>query len=94
MTMPCRITDENFFNPWEGDDLSPPERSLSDLTIAELMGDDHGVWLGKNKDFGYVLEIMSDDQTITETGIHPFAAESLASFCRRYLGFYEKLEAA
>lgn len=95
MTMPCRITDEQVYNPWEGEDNSPPTRTLDNLTVAELMGDDHCVWLGKNKEFGYILEIENDEgQTIIEKFIHPYAAESLASFCRRYLNFYEKIEAA
>ena len=46
-------------------------------------------------EFGFILEIENDEgQTIIEKCIHPYAAESLASFCRRYLGFYEKIEAA
>lgn len=94
MTMPCRITDEQVYNPWEGEDNSP-SRTLHDLTVAELMGDDHSVWLGKNKQFGFILEIENDEGTaIIEKCIHPYAAESLASFCRRYLSSYEKIEAA
>ena len=92
MPMPCRITDENIYNPWEGE-LDPPERTIHDLTVAELMGDDHSVWLGKNKEFGYILEIEDDEgKTISEKGIHPYAAESLAGFCRRYLTMYDTLE--
>lgn len=95
MTMPCRITDEKVYNPWESEDNSLPERTLEDLSIAELMGNDHSVWLSKNKQFGFILEIENDEgQTIIEKCIHPYAAESLASFCRRYLNFYETLEAA
>jgi hypothetical protein len=95
MTMPCRITDEQVYNPWEGEDNSPSERTFEDLTVAELMGEDHSVWLGKNKEFGYVLEIENDEgQAIIEKCIHPYAAESLAYFCRRFLSFYEKLETA
>ena len=94
MKMPCRITDEHVYNPWEGEEYSP-KRTLEDLSIAELMGDDHSVWLSKNKQFGFILEIENDEgQTIIEKCIHPYAAESLASFCRRYLNFYETLEAA
>lgn len=95
MKMPCRITDEQVYNPWEGEDNSPSERTINDLTVAELMGDDHSVWLGKNKEFGYVLEVENDEgEVIIEKCINPYAAESLASFCRRYLSFYEKIEAA
>ncbi len=94
MTMPCRITDENVYNPWEGANEAP-ERTIHDLTVAELMGDDHSVWLGRNKEFGFVLEIENDEgKTIIEKCIHPYAAESLASFCRRYLSSYETIEAA
>lgn len=90
--MPCRITDEQVYNPWEGKN-NLPSRTINDLTVAELMGDDHSVWLGKNKEFGYILEVENDEgEIITEKFIHPHAAESLASFCRRYLSFYEKLE--
>lgn len=95
MPMPCRITDENYYNPWEGAPDNAPRRTIHDLTIAELMGDDHSVWLGKNKEFGYILEIEDEEgKTISEKGIHPYAAESLAYFCRRYLNSYEKIEDA
>lgn len=94
MTMQCRISDEKVYNTWEGEYFSP-QRTLEDLSIAELMGDDHSVWLAKNKEFGYILEIENDEgQAIIEKCIHPFAAESLADFCRRYLSFYDKIEAA
>lgn len=93
MKMPCRISDESINNPWEGE-ANSPTRTIRDLSLAELMGDDHGVWLAKNKEFGFVLEIENDEgQTITEKCIHPFAAESLASFCRRYLSLYETVAA-
>ena len=92
MNMPCRITDHEVYNPWE-EEASLPTRTFNDLSIAELMGDDHSVWLAKNKEFGFILEIENDEgQTIIEKCIHPYAAESLASFCRRYLSFYEKIE--
>lgn len=94
MKMPCRITDESTYNPWESENNSLSERTIHDLTVAELMGDDHSVWLGKNKEFGYILEIENEEgKTIIEKYIHPYAAESLADFCRRYLGFYEKIAA-
>lgn len=95
MTMPCRITDEWAYNPAEMDANNEPERTIHDISIAELMGENHAVWLGKNKEFGFVLEIESDDgKTVIEKCIHPYAAESLAGFCRRYLNSYEKIEAS
>ena len=94
MSMPCRIEDESIQNPWESE-RSPPDRTLDTLTIAELMGEDHDVWIGKNKEFGYILEIeTTEGEVINERCIHPAAAKSLADFCRRYLTFFEKLDAA
>jgi len=91
MTMPCHISDYAGVNPWEGD--LPPARTLDSLTISDLMGDDHYVWVGKNKEFGYILEIENEEGVeIFEKCIHPFAARSLADFCRRYLSFYERIE--
>jgi hypothetical protein len=91
MTMPCHISDYAGVNPWEGD--KPSSRTLDSLTISDLMGDDHYVWVGKNKEFGYILEIENEEGVeIFEKCIHPFAARSLADFCRRYLSFYERIE--
>lgn len=90
--MLCRITDEQLDNPWDADDITASNRTFNDLTLADLMGDDHCVWLGKNKEFGYILEIENDEgQQIIEKCIHPAAAESLADFCRRYLNFYDRI---
>jgi hypothetical protein len=93
MTISCRISDEQVYNPWESENNSLPKRTLENLTIAELMGEDHAVWLGKNKQFGFILEIENDEgQTILEKCIHPYAIESLASFCRRFINSYEKIQ--
>lgn len=91
--MLCRISDEKSYNPWEGEDESPTSRTFEDLSLADLMGDDHSVWLAKNKSFGFILEVENEGgEQIIEKCIHPFAAESLAGFCRRYLKLYEKIE--
>ena len=57
------------------------------------MAEDLDVWLGKNKDFGFLLQI--DDENgeglIDEKCIHPCAMESFADFCRRYLHSYDRI---
>ena len=98
MKMPCRMTDEQVYNPSEAfEDDTTPLKSLGDVTIDDLMSNDTYVWVGKNKQYGYLLELENDVSTepfLREIGLHPFAMESLAMFCRRFLGFYDKLEAA
>jgi hypothetical protein len=99
MKMPCRITEEHIYNPWEGldDDNKSNIRGLGDVTVDDLMARDTYVWVSKNKDYGYLLELENDNSTepfLREVGIHPCAMESLANFCRRYLNFYDKIEAA
>ena len=93
MTMPCHITDYRGPNPWDDEQSSPLLRELNELSLADLMGEDHWIWLAKNNKFGYVLEIENEEgEVIKENCIHPRAARSLADFCKRYLSFYNKLE--
>ena len=98
MTMPCRITDENVYNPWEAADQDTPTRKgLDEVTLYDLMSDDNYVWVGRNMGHGYLMELENNESTepyLREVGLNPCAMESLASFCRRYLSFYDKLEAA
>lgn len=92
MTMPCRITDERVYNPWEGD--CGIKKGLEDITLYDLMADENQVWLGKNDEYGYLMEIENDESTepyLREVGITPHAVESLASFCRRFLNLYDRI---
>ena len=96
MTMPCRITDEQVYNSW--DEADEPEiqvtKGLEDVSLHDLMGDDHYVWVSRNKGYGYLMEIESQEQNepfLREVGINECAMESLAMFCRRFLGFYDKV---
>ncbi len=93
MTMICRITDETINNPWDEDgEEVMPSKSISDLTLYDMMGEDLTVWVGKNSKFGFDLEIENDDgQMIVEKGVHEFAMEGFADFCRRFLYFYDKV---
>jgi len=56
------------------------------------MADDHNVWLRNDKYFGFVIELEDDEGNQTmEEGLHPYAAEGLADFCKRYLHAYNRL---
>ncbi len=95
MTMICRIEDEHLTNPWDGEDRDvAPVAGLNGFSLYDLMAEDCTVWVGKNKQFGFTMEIEDENgnDVVVEKGIHPYAMESLASFCRRFLGMYEKLE--
>lgn len=67
--------------------------TINKLTLGELMGDHHAVWLNKSPEFGYDLHIegYDNDIEINERNIHPCAVESFAEFCRRFLSHYDKL---
>ncbi len=68
--------------------------SVHSYTLGDLMGNDHTVYMKKNKKFGVDLEIQDEDQNMVfEDTIHPFAAESFADFCRQFLHHYEQMKA-
>jgi hypothetical protein len=60
------------------------------------MAEDFSVWIGNNKKFGFDLQIEGDDpnEVIDEEGVHPYAMESFADLCRRFLYFYDKIKIA
>jgi len=68
-------------------------KSVGEITLYDLMAEDLDVWLGGDNKFGYVLNIDDENgqELVNERGIHPFAIESLADFCRRYLACYNKI---
>jgi hypothetical protein len=67
-------------------------KTITNITLYDLMAEDMDVWITRNKDFGYNLQIDDEngDTLIDDSFIHPCAAESLADFCRRYLNSYDK----
>ena len=70
-------------------------QTIADITLQDLMGQDHEVWLQRNKNHGFDLTIEGGDEdgvAIETTGIHPFAIESFADFCRQYLRCFDRLE--
>lgn len=67
-------------------------KTMNDITLHDLMGQDLDVWMKKDS-FGFNLQIDDEngDIMIDEGNVHPFAAESFADFCRRYLACYDKV---
>ena len=95
MTMPCRITSDKSINHWDNTSSLIQQKTIHDITLSDIMGEDFNVWVGKNKDFGFILDIEDEQgNTISEKCIHPFAMQSMADFCKRFLSFYEKIEKA
>ena len=54
-------------------------KSLNDITLYDLMAEDMDVWIAKNKDFGFLLQIDDEngDALIDERCIHPGAARGI-----------------
>jgi len=67
-------------------------KTMSEMTLYDLMAEDLDVWITKNKQFGFdlVIDDENGEPLIREDGIHPYAVDSFADFCRRYLAFYDK----
>lgn len=68
-------------------------QTICDIKLYDLMGEDHSVWIRRNSRFGFDLHVANDEDldVVIEKGIHPFAIESLATFCRRFLHGYSRL---
>ena len=69
-------------------------KSFETMTLGELMAEDLELWLTKDSKFGFNLTIEDDkgELVLDEKGVHPYAIESFADFCRRYVAFYEKTQ--
>ena len=67
-------------------------KSLNEITLYELMCENLDIWLTKRKKFGFDLEIDNEknEPVIRVNGLHPYAAESFAEFCRSYLASYDR----
>ncbi len=94
MTMICRITDETINSPWdETEDEAHVLRSIDEITFADLMAEDLTIWMGKNAQFGFDLEIENQkgETIVSNKKIHPFAIDSFAQLCRGFLHFYDKV---
>lgn len=90
MTMPCRITDENVYNPWEGDANQEEPKTIHAITLPDLMGEEFNVWMKKNQNGEYTLCLEDESYLeIEETNVSPCALETMALFCKRFLLAYE-----
>lgn len=87
--MPCHITDEKIGEQEE--EQTSRICSISELSLYDLMGQEYELWLTNNKEFGFDLEITSEDEgvKIRALGVHPFAIESFADFCKRFVNQYD-----
>jgi hypothetical protein len=67
-------------------------KTMNDVTLYDLMAEDLEVWVSKNYKFGFNLQIDDEngEPLIDEDGVHPYAADSFAAFCRSYLASYDK----
>ena len=67
-------------------------KTITEITLYDLMAEDLDITVTKDKRFGFVIQLENDygKNVVEELGIHPFAADSFASFCRQYLASYER----
>lgn len=94
MTLICRITNENVFNPWEltEEDEQMELKSMTDLSLYDLGAEDLSVWVSKNNE-GYLMHVEDENgnDLMQEKQIHPYAMESIARFCSQFLYQYERI---
>lgn len=68
-------------------------RTINDVTLYDLMSEDLDVWVCPDyKGFGFRIEIdnCEGEEIVSEGDVHPYAMDSFACFCRRYLASYDK----
>ena len=67
-------------------------KTINDITLYDLMAEDLDVWM-KKKPNGFGFNLQMDDENgevlLDAEGVHPYAADSFADFCRRYLACYD-----
>lgn len=65
---------------------------IDGLTLSTIMAEDCSVHIATNKDKAINIIIEDEnDSIIVNEEIHPYAADSLAYFCRQYLAHYENV---
>ncbi len=66
---------------------------MTSITFYDLMAEPLEIWLLKNKDFGYALEMDDEngDELLRVKCIHPDAIDSFAYFCRSFLNDYDRI---
>lgn len=70
-------------------------KSLCEISVHDLGGVNHYVYLTKNKKFGFDLEIINEEDQVTykDKEFHPYALDSIATFCRSFLRNYDHVMA-
>jgi len=66
---------------------------MNNVSLSDLMGEDFSVYMRKNAKFGYDLEIENEEgEMVVETnGVHEYAIDSFADFCRQFLSNYDRI---
>jgi hypothetical protein len=67
-------------------------KTLQDITLYDIMAESCDVWINPNKQFGFDLQIDDENgqSLVDEKGVHLYAANALAEFCRDYLAIYDQ----
>lgn len=67
-------------------------KTISEITLYDLMAENIDVIMIPNNKFGFdfLLEDEHGNNLVHEDGLHPYAADSFAAFCKNYLYEYEK----
>lgn len=74
-------------------DIEEKNKSLFDITLYDLGSIDHDVYLKQNKTFGFDIQITNQEEDVLykQDGVHHYAVESIAVFCRHFLYYYESV---
>lgn len=67
-------------------------KTINEVSLYDLMAEEINVKMYRNEKFGFdiYLEDESGEKMAYEDGLHPYAADSFANLCQRYLTAYEK----
>lgn len=84
--------EHEYENEYEYDYEPEPLPSLSALSLYDIMGEDHYMHLTKNQNGTYNIEVSDENAKplVSDEHIHPYAIESLASFCKHFLNLYSR----
>lgn len=68
-------------------------KPLTSITLHELMGESFDLWVGKNTQFGYIVELENEASEISrEEQISPVAMDNFARICRHFLFCYDRIQ--
>lgn len=68
-------------------------RSINEITLEELMGEDFSVFISKNPSFGFNLYLEDDFYNeITTEGINQEAMDNFYTFCKNFIKQFDKFK--